>query len=164
MRTTDEEIMRQLMATFRLEADEHLQALNDSLLELEKTRDQAAALPLIENIFREAHSLKGAARAVGAAMIETIAHGVENVSAAAKREEIEPSQALYDLLYEALDRIAIALEAIAEGRQIDGDADDLLERLDGAVKGRAAPKAPQPPHAPGQSGGGGENGGARAKR
>ena len=135
MPTTDEEIMRQLMATFKLEADEHLQAMNDLLLRLEKNKDSSAAQSLLEEVFREAHSLKGAARAVDAGAIESVAHGVENVFATAKRGEIEAGPALFDLLYEALDRISAALAALAEGCEPDGETGDLLERLESAAKG-----------------------------
>src|SRR3989304_5992572 len=124
MPTTDEEIMRQLMATFKLEADEHLQAMNELLLKLEKNQDASQTQPLIEDIFREAHSLKGAARAVDAALVESVAHGIENVFAAAKRGEIEPTPALYDLFYEALDQITAALTALAGGSQPSADAGD----------------------------------------
>lgn len=134
------------MATFKLEADEHLQAMNELLLKLEKNKDKGAVKPLIEDIFREAHSLKGAARAVDAAVIESVAHGVENVFAAAKRGEIETRPALYDLLYEALDQISAGLSALAEGRQSDQDTNDLLERLElASVPTRATGSEPAQP-------------------
>ena len=44
--------------------------------------------PIVEKIFREAHSLKGAARAVNVKEIETICQTVEGVLARAKRREI----------------------------------------------------------------------------
>ncbi|MDP1809447.1 MAG: hybrid sensor histidine kinase/response regulator [Actinomycetota bacterium] len=134
MPTTDEEIMRQLMATFKLEADEHLQAMNELLLKLEKNKDNSAVQSLIEEVFREAHSLKGAARAVDAGVIESVAHGVENVFATAKRGEIETGPALFDLLYEALDRISAGLAALAEGCEPEDETGDLLQRLESAAK------------------------------
>ena len=59
-----EEIRRKLIATFQAEQREHLQKITQGLLMLEKSghgRDRQAVL---EEIFREAHSLKGSARAV----------------------------------------------------------------------------------------------------
>lgn len=141
MPITDEEIMRQLMATFKLEADEHLQALNELVLKLEKTKAAAPAQVLIEDIFREAHSLKGASRAVDASVIESLAHGIENVFSAAKRQEIEPSPDLYDLLYEALDAITAALKALAEGVEPSRNTDDLLSRLESAGQGKLESKS-----------------------
>lgn len=135
MGITDEEIMRQLMATFKLEADEHLQAMNGLLLKLEKNQDDSAVQPLIEAVFREAHSLKGAARAVDAGLIESVSHGIENVFAAAKRGEIGAGPVLFDLLYEALDLISAGLAALAEGREPDHETGDLLERLESAAAG-----------------------------
>ncbi len=68
----DEEFLRSLRATFKVEAAEHLQALGKGLLELEKTAAPAAQLVIIETVFRAAHSLKGAARAINFTDIESL--------------------------------------------------------------------------------------------
>ena len=62
----DEDIMRQLRATFKIEAAEHIQAMNRVLLALEDNPDGDDRQPLLEEIFREAHSLKGSASYMGA--------------------------------------------------------------------------------------------------
>lgn len=51
-----------LRALFKTESDEHLQRLDEVLLRLEQAPDE---LPLVEEAFREAHSMKGAARMLG---------------------------------------------------------------------------------------------------
>ena len=52
----------ELLRLFKAESAEHLARLDDGLLRLEKTpADQA----LLEEVFRESHSLKGAARMLG---------------------------------------------------------------------------------------------------
>ncbi len=131
MPLSDEEIVRQLMSTFKAEADEHLEVLNERLLELEKgTVDDRRGL--LEEIFREAHSLKGAARAVDAGAIETIAHRIENVFAVAKRGELELKPNHFDLLYEGLDCMKAALSAVIEGAGTP-DHSGLLVRLDRVV-------------------------------
>src|ERR1035437_3092579 len=64
-----------LRELFRAESEEHLQHLDDALLQLEKNpTDQ----PLLEEAFREAHSLKGAARMLGLTAIQTPAHRLED--------------------------------------------------------------------------------------
>ncbi|GEM_PF-5556360 len=50
---------KELAQLFKAESAEHLARLDDGLLRLEKT---PADQPLLEEVFRESHSLKGAAR------------------------------------------------------------------------------------------------------
>ena len=64
-----------LRGLFKAESEEHLQHLDDALLRLEKT---PADLALLEEAFREAHSLKGAARMLGLDGIQTPAHRLED--------------------------------------------------------------------------------------
>ncbi len=141
MPLSDEEIMVQLMSTFEDEAKEHLEALNKLLLELEKTDQDEARHPLLEDMFREAHSMKGAARAVEASAIEATAHGIENVFAAAKRGELELAPAHFDLLYEGLDNMSAALAALAAGDRPTTDS-NLLARLEKTEKGMPASQIP----------------------
>src|SRR6185437_13752188 len=63
MKNKNDELLKKLRATFRVEADTHLQTMAAGLLALEKT-SVAEQPALVEAIFRAAHSLKGAARAV----------------------------------------------------------------------------------------------------
>jgi len=64
MEDIDQEFLKRLLATFRVEAEEHVRAMSNGLLALEKESSVEKQLPVIESVFREAHSLKGAARAV----------------------------------------------------------------------------------------------------
>ena len=69
-------IREQLIASFRAELAEHIQTMNDGLLALEQGRAEGDAdrQPMLEGMFRAAHSLKGAARAIGVTTIEQLAH------------------------------------------------------------------------------------------
>lgn len=76
---------KELAQLFKAESAEHLARLDDGLLRLEKTpADQA----LLEDVFRESHSLKGAARMLGLAKIETAAHGLESILNTARKGEV----------------------------------------------------------------------------
>lgn len=131
----DDEITRQLMGTFKVELEEHIQAINKALLELEKTNKKSQRNVLLEEVFREAHSLKGAARAVGIVNIEEISHQLENLFSAAKREDVELAAGLFDLIYEGVDGIGQAMDAHLKGKEPDFDLDDLLKRLEAAKSG-----------------------------
>src|SRR5450830_258312 len=75
---------RELHKLFEAESAEHLARLDDGLLHLEKTPTDPA---LLEEVFRESHSLKGAARMLGLNRIETAAHSLESIFNAARKGE-----------------------------------------------------------------------------
>ena len=126
MSSQDEEFLRTLRAAFQVEAGEHLQAMTTGLLELEK--DPAASFPAdtLERVYREAHSLKGAARAVNLTQVETMCQSLESVFAAWKRQELKPSPELFDTLQGGLDLVAklLASPEAADPRDIS----ELLSR------------------------------------
>jgi two-component system chemotaxis sensor kinase CheA len=61
---TDAEIMEQVLAAFHAEQAEHRQAAGEILLDLERNPNHPRRQELLDQLFREAHSLKGGARAV----------------------------------------------------------------------------------------------------
>ena len=63
MNKKQEEFLARLRETFRVEAAEHIEAITAGLLAIERASGAERA-PIVERIFREAHSLKGAARSV----------------------------------------------------------------------------------------------------
>jgi two-component system chemotaxis sensor kinase CheA len=105
MDTQDHDFVQRLRSTFEVEAREHIRAMSSGLITLECTTVADQRLAIVEAIFREAHSLKGAARAVNLAEIEAICQALENVFAAMKRQEIVVSTELYDTLHQALDSL-----------------------------------------------------------
>lgn len=142
MVTMDEEFQKRLLATFRVEADEHLKALSSGLLELEKAASAEEREATLETVFREAHSLKGAARSVNLADIETICQKLESVFAALKRKVARLSPELFDLLHHALEVLGGLLAAAgsegagAEKPQIA----ELVKTLQEAEKGKVRPR------------------------
>lgn len=112
----DEEFLKRLQAAFQVEAEEHTQAMSSGLLELESAPPGDARAALIEKIFREAHSLKGAARAVNITEIESVCQALENVFSAWKKKESEPMPEQFDGLYKAVDFVRDLLSAGTAGR------------------------------------------------
>lgn len=111
MASRNEEFLKRLIATFRGEAQEHLKAMAAGLLALEQTPAGPEAGRIVEAIFREAHSLKGAARAVDLAPVESLCQALESVFAALQQGRLPPSPPLLDLLHQALDTLEALLHA-----------------------------------------------------
>ncbi len=107
----DIEFQKRLLATFKIETKEHLDAISSGLIVLEKDSEEGRRREIVEAVFREAHSLKGAARAVGMTGIETLSHAMESIFAMCKRGNSTPSRDLQDLLHRAVDTIGMHLSS-----------------------------------------------------
>src|SRR5262245_344363 len=101
MSTVPSDFLSRLLATFRLEDDEHRKTMAAGLVAQEKTPTPEAQLPILEEIFREAHSLKGAARAVDLMEVEMICQSVEGIFAQLKRGEFHLSAEGFDTIHSA---------------------------------------------------------------
>src|SRR5258707_15497523 len=100
-----DELLRELLATFAVEAQEHLQSMNQNLLALEKGPGPEKSAELLAEIFRAAHSLKGAARAVNLAAAGDVAHRLETLFARLRDGQVAATPALFDLAYNTLDAL-----------------------------------------------------------
>lgn len=132
MGTKDDQFFEKLMAAFRMEADEHLRAIINGLLELEKSSDEDGRATMIENMYREAHSLKGASRSVNMTLIEAVCQAVESVFSGLKAKRIQGSTDLFDALHRAAD-IMVELLGEPEGVAIQPIVDELERFESGAA-------------------------------
>jgi two-component system chemotaxis sensor kinase CheA len=138
MVSKSDEFAKRLLSTFKVEADEHLKSITSGLIELEKDPDPQVKAGIIETVFREAHSLKGAARAVNQADIETICQSLESVFSVMKRGEIHLAPFVFDTLHQAVDilnelNLSFPKEAIADKDKIS----KIIEKIAKAEMGQA---------------------------
>ena len=108
-----DELIRRLMATFRIELEEHGRVFNRELLALEREPRGPAALESITLLFRSAHSLKGAAHAVGQSELEAHCHALEELLSGLRdgRRVLDPE--LFAELFAAVDLVSAAGHALA---------------------------------------------------
>jgi len=106
-----DDIRERLLAMFAVEAEEHLQALGASLLALDRDPATPEAREAAETMFREAHTLKGAARSVGRTDVETLCQELESLLGRVGRGELAPSAALAGELRAAIDGLGRRLTA-----------------------------------------------------
>lgn len=131
MDNRDSEFLKRIQATFRIEAEEHLKSFSSRLIELEKTQTKESATDIIETMFREVHSLKGAARSIGQKEIESICQPLESVFSALKRKEITLNQTTYDLFYKSVEVLS-RLVSVEGGEQSPAERQylkNLLQQL-----------------------------------
>lgn len=127
MDTKDEELIKRLQAIFRVEAEEHIRRFSSLLIELENNKKTAEIGELTENIFRETHSLKGAARSVGMKDIEAVCHVLEDIFGKIKKEAINLTAKQFDILHKATDSL-IKMIAGSE-KKAPGEHRELIKQL-----------------------------------
>lgn len=155
MSQKNEAFLKKLRETFKTEADEHLQAISTGLLALEKASTPDDQRNIVETVFRAAHSLKGAARAVDFSEVESLCQSLEDVFASLKQQASMPSANALDTLHQALDAIGSTLASTNGSPGANGSSDwtylcESLQRLADSVPqspeepGKVKPKAPAP--------------------
>ncbi|HUL30140.1 MAG TPA: ATP-binding protein, partial [Thermodesulfobacteriota bacterium] len=126
------DVMKDLIAIFKVETEEHLTKLDNGLVELEK---QPGNVGLATDLNREVHTLKGAARVFGFCEIQDIAHRIEDIfeEVAAKRAVF--SSLIAESIFEGLDAIRAILDRIVQGKEIDVDASGICRELEQCLSG-----------------------------
>ena len=94
------EVPAELMEIFREEAEEHLRVIYEALDQLQSTADDPSALA---NFRRAAHTLKGAAGAVGMASATQLSHRMEDLLDQLAAQQHAPNADQLGLLCESAD-------------------------------------------------------------
>ena len=144
MISSDDELLTLLMDTFKVELEEHVTMMTQAVLTLEKGDEADNQAELLEQIFRNAHSLKGAARAVELEDIKELAHKLENLFSAAMDGTISLAGDIFDLIYESIDTFKLLMENATNGSENEINLENLLERLESALAGDESSEEPQP--------------------
>ena len=133
--------MKRLLSTFKVEADEHIKNITAGLIDLEKELEPQVKAGIIETVFREAHSLKGAARAVNRSDMETLCQSLETVFSGLKHREIDLAPALFDTLHRSVDMLnAITLSPPEEAAAGPGEISRITEKLAKTAMGESGAK------------------------
>jgi two-component system chemotaxis sensor kinase CheA len=122
----------ELYQAFITESEESITQLNNSLLELEANPDDAEA---IDDIFRQAHTLKGNFGAMGFDNAATVAHAVEDLLDEIRHERLEVTPDRMDLVFDGMDEILDILHDIEEHGESKSDPTDLVEEIRAAAEG-----------------------------
>ncbi|OGH97634.1 MAG: hypothetical protein A2104_09765 [Candidatus Melainabacteria bacterium GWF2_32_7] len=122
----------EILNIFREESEEQIQKLNKNLLKLEANPKDSTA---ISELFREAHSLKGAARMIGLNDIQLIAHKLEDVFGMAKENRLDVTAETIDILCKSVDFInSIVEESIAtRGNAVFDNVPEMVQKLENII-------------------------------
>lgn len=144
----------ELGAVFLAEAEQRLDRLDTELLELESA-EFATASPLIDSLFREAHTLKGASAVLGFPELSGLMHMMEDVFEGFRSGRSRPSAAIIDALLAVVEGMRALVPAAVAGEDCVVAAEALRARLLAAAESGeetpvqpAAPVLPVPPVVP----------------
>ncbi len=121
----------QYLSVFIDEAKEHLQIMNQNLIELEENPEDRS---ILDGLFRVAHTIKGMAATMGYQDVADYTHKLENVLDSFRQGEKKVNSAIIDLLLEGADALETFIDKLAEGEQIELNFTGMQDRLEAAFK------------------------------
>lgn len=135
--------LEEILNIFREESEEQIQKLNKNLLKLESNPKDYT---VISELFREAHSLKGAARMIGLNDIQSIAHKLEDVLGLAKDNRLEITSEIVDTLCKTIDAIASIVNESIEtmGKSESLEIEPVIKALEDIIEYDPPPSHPSP--------------------
>jgi len=124
--------MNQYLSMFIDESNDHLQSLNEKMLELESNPDD---LSIVQVIFRSAHTLKGMAATMGYEDLASLTHQMENVLDLVRNEKLAMQDFIFDTLFKSLDALESMVEDIINGGTGKADVSSIVISLQAIVLG-----------------------------
>lgn len=126
----NDDLKSRLLKAFEGEGRERIQVLTSDILALSKGPADVERRVLVESAFRETHSLKGAARAVGLDDVEQFCQALESVFASLKKKDQAPSAKARESLVGWVDMLSDLLLGVGEGgSSADGRISLTLSRI-----------------------------------
>lgn len=124
--------MNQYLSMFIDESNDHLQSLNENMLELEKAPDD---IGIVQIIFRSAHTLKGMAATMGFEDLSSLTHQMENVLDLVRNEKLKMQDYIFDTLFKSLDALQMMVQDIMNGGDGKADVQSIVTSLQAIVRG-----------------------------
>lgn len=141
----DGEMFGELVSDFLDEGTQLLATMNQRLLHVEEllregTHDAITAsnnLEIINEIFRAAHSLKGASAMLGLTNVIELTHRLENVLDANRSGQLDLRRPLVDVLFRCVDRLESMMARLREEQDFEITSEDhaFFTWLDGELAG-----------------------------
>jgi two-component system, chemotaxis family, sensor kinase CheA len=120
------------LAVFLDESQEHLQAVNDHLLKLEKQPEDDS---IVGEIFRSAHTLKGMSATMGYEDLAHLTHNMENVLDLIRNKKKQATTEIIDIMFQSVDSLENMVNDIASGGDGKLDVTALVAELEVIEKG-----------------------------
>ncbi|HYQ91037.1 MAG TPA: Hpt domain-containing protein, partial [Candidatus Competibacteraceae bacterium] len=118
------EVDPKLIEIFQCEANE---ILDTSDLILQRWKEDPSNNPLLNDLRRAMHTLKGSSRMAGFMVIGDLAHAIESVLDQIPRRSLQDTDVMVDALQHGLDRLSTMLVELQSGNEIQPAGELILE-------------------------------------
>ncbi len=135
----------ELLKDFFSEAEQQVAQLEQNILVLEHEPSNKDA---IDEMFRAAHTLKGAAGTVQMKELASFTHLVEDVMDAIRSGSIQVDERMIDVLLSSIDVIKTMLQSRMSGTAYTGDISSIRNALESFLPTRGSARAPSTPVKP----------------
>lgn len=122
----------QYLDMFIDESKEHLQTMNDNLLQLEQNPDD---IDVVKNVFRSAHTIKGMSATMGFEDIANLTHELENVLDLVRNEKLKITPEIMDVVFQSVDLLEGMVYSIIDGQDGSADIEYLVIQLKAIASG-----------------------------
>ncbi|MDD3627939.1 MAG: hybrid sensor histidine kinase/response regulator, partial [bacterium] len=112
--------------------------LNNDLLNLEKSPGDTESL---DEILREVHGLKGAARMVGLVKVVELTHEFETLYSLVREGSIKLTRDIVNLGFDVFDSINDIVDSEMQEQDLKTDPDSILQKIAELLKGKEIPHA-----------------------
>ncbi|GAB6152507.1 chemotaxis protein CheA [Desulfosporosinus burensis] len=117
---------------YLLDSQEQIEKLGAGLLQLEK---EGGNIGLINDLFRSAHSLKGASGTMGFTPIVALTHAAEDLLDHLRQGKMDVSLEMIDTLLAVTDRVKAMLAQVEQRQEIAIEFEDLASSMRGLLNG-----------------------------
>ena len=132
------DISQDELPIFLAEVDEHIQVLDEIIIQLE--RDDSPEL--VQKLFRAAHTLKGMAGMIGHHRMTRLTHTMENAFDGVRKNTLAISTPMIDLCLDAVDSLRLLREEVVSGHEADVNVEELIEDFQSFISPTGTVSAP----------------------
>ncbi len=147
----DDDFMATMLSDFLDESQGYLTRLNENLLTLDELAqtlgDDVPLQPdaeLLNQMFRDAHSLKGLSAMLQLTDINSLTHKVENVFDAARHGNLAVSRPVIDVMFQAFDRLTGMVERLKDSDLPEVKCHEEVAQIQQLLAGAGIGNAPPP--------------------
>ena len=132
--TDSSEREQRLCSIFKAESKERLRTISINITHLKETAEPDDRRKTLDLLYREAHSLKGAARTANCSQIESISRAIENTFYALIRRSEAPSEDVMQALENGLE-LASTVSTAATAAGHEEEIHLIVQKLEAFAKG-----------------------------
>ncbi|MCB9748129.1 MAG: chemotaxis protein CheA [Candidatus Omnitrophica bacterium] len=128
-----------IIGEFLAESTEHLQLINDKLLEAESLVKEGQKVPDadLDAMFRSAHTIKGTASFMGLTKVVGLTHEAETILQRIKEHKMEITLEAIEILFDGFDVLESLLNDLKDSNQELTDIEESVKRIKALLEGDA---------------------------